>query len=214
MDDWGNDDAQDASDDEAMYRAGTPCYVSCLSLCIDNFPTCKAKPSKTKPKAQKKTKPPPPQTTSLSAYRSVVSKEQEDAFMSGLLGDWDVSHALATSKADSRPGKRKSSPDYHYDDRSSSPVPPADRRTAYSRGSHYSHRDPFADTSSDGPPSDGFDVIGDLSSDDGLITSPKKKVRTEAKGNAPAIEKMSAMGVAGYTDTREDDYDKIFLWMT
>ena len=72
----------------------------------------------------------------------------------------------------------------------------------------------IATHSSDGPPSDGFDVIGDLSSDDGLITSPKKKVRTEAKGNAPAIEKMSAMGVAGYTDTREDDYDKIFLWMT
>ncbi|KAH9967412.1 DNA polymerase alpha catalytic subunit [Russula dissimulans] len=187
MDDWGNDDAQDESDNEAMYRA--------------------AKPSKAKPKAQKKSKPPPPQTTSLSAYRSAVSKEQEDTFMSGLLGDWDVSHTLATSKADPRPGKRKSSPDYRYDDRSSSPVPSADRRTTYSR---YSHRDPFIDTSSDGLPSDGFDAMGDLSSDDGLITSPKKKVRTEAKGIAPAIEKMGTMDVAGHTGTHEDDYDNLF----
>jgi hypothetical protein len=53
------------------------------------------------------------------------------------------------------------------------------------------------DTSSDGPTSDGFDVGGDLSSDDGLVTSPKKKVRTEVKGIVPAIEKMGAMEVAG-----------------
>jgi DNA polymerase alpha subunit A len=62
------------------------------------------------------------------------------------------------------------------------------------------------DASSDGPTSDGFDVGCDLSSDDGLITSPKKKVRTEVKGIAPAIEKMGAMEVAGDLGAQEDDY--------
>ena len=124
--------------------------------------------------------------------------------MSGLLGDWDVTQALATSKASSRPGKRK--PSYRYDDRSSSPGPSTSRTTTYSRSGHYSHRDPFADTSSDGPTSDGFDVGGELSSDDGLITSPKKKVRTEVKGIVPAIEKMGAMEVAGHLGAPEDDY--------
>lgn len=124
--------------------------------------------------------------------------------MSGLLGDWDVTQALATSKASSRPGKRK--PSYRYDDRSSSPGPSTSRTTTYSRSGQYNHRDPFADTSSDGPPSDGFDIGGDLSSDDGLITSPKKKVRTEVKGIVPAIEKMGAMEVAGHLGAHEDDY--------
>ena len=62
------------------------------------------------------------------------------------------------------------------------------------------------DTSSDGPTSDGFDVGGDLSSDDGLVTSPKKKVRTEVKGIVPAIEKMGAMDVAENLVSHEDDY--------
>ncbi|KAI9509680.1 hypothetical protein F5148DRAFT_1185768 [Russula earlei] len=191
MDDWGNDDAQERSDDEAaMYRT--------------------TKPSRVKPKAQKNIKPPPPQVTSLSAYRSAVSKEQEDAFMSGLLGDWDVSHTLAASKANPRTGKRKPSPDYCYNDRTSSPGPSTGQRTAYSRGGQYRHREPYADTSSDGPPSDGFDVMGDLSSDDGLITSPKKKVRTEAKEIAPAIEKMGTMDVAGHISAHEKDDYHIF----
>jgi len=130
--------------------------------------------------------------------------------MSGLLGDWDVSHALAASKAKSRPGKRKPSPDYRYDDHSSSPGPSADRGAGYGRSGRYSHRDPFADTSSDGLPSDGFDVGGDLSSDDGLITSPKKKVRTEAREIAPAIEKMGAMEVSRDLAPQEDDDHHLF----
>jgi DNA polymerase alpha subunit A len=165
-----------------------------------------AKSSKVKPKAQTKSKPPPPATTSLSAYRAAVSNEQEDAFMSGLLGDWDVTQALATSKANSGTRKRKPSPDYRYDDRSSSPGPSG---SAYARDGRYSHRDPFLDTSSDGLASDGFDVGGDLSSED-LITSPKKKVRIEAKGMAPTIEKMGAMDVAGQLAAHEEDYDSSF----
>ncbi len=165
----------------------------------------KAKASKVKPKAQTKTKskPAPPATTSLSAYRPAVSKEQEDAFISGLLDGWDDTQALASSKTSSRPAKRKPASSYRYDDHSSSPGPSVGRTTAYSRSSH---RDPFVDTSSDGPTSDGFDVGVDLSSDDGLVTSPKKKVRTEVKGIAPAIEKMGAMEVAGNLGTHEDDY--------
>lgn len=128
--------------------------------------------------------------------------------MSGLLDDWNVDQALATSKTSSRPGKRKPASSYRYDDRSSSPAsgPSTGRMTAYSRSNHYSHRDPFADASSDGPSSDGFDVGCDISSDDGLITSPKKKVRTEVKGIVPTIEKMGAMEVAGHADAQEDDY--------
>ena len=127
--------------------------------------------------------------------------------MSGLLGDWDVSHAISASKSNSRPGKRKPSPDDRYDDRSSSPGPSSDRRTAYGRSGSYSHRDTFVDTSSEGPTSDGFDIGGDLSSDDGLITSPKKKIRTEAKGIAPTIEKMGAMGVTKNFAPQDDDHD-------
>ena len=126
--------------------------------------------------------------------------------MSGLLDDWNVDQALATSKTSSRPGKRKPASNYRYDDRSSSPGPSTGRLTTYSRSGHHSHRDPFMDTSSDGLTSDGFDVGCDLSSDDGLITSPKKKVRTEVKGIAPAIEKMGAMEVAGDLGAQEDDY--------
>ncbi|KAH9066550.1 DNA polymerase alpha catalytic subunit [Lactarius vividus] len=150
MDDWGNgdDDAQDDSGDEIMYKS------------------TKAKQGGKKPKVQTRSKPAPPATTSLSAYRPAVSDEQENAFMSGLLGDWDVTDSLAASK----------------------------------RG-NYGHRDTFVDTSSDGLPSDGFDIGNDLSSDDGLLTSPKKKVRTEVKGIAPTIEKMGAMG---------DEFDNAF----
>ncbi|KAI0285993.1 DNA polymerase alpha catalytic subunit [Russula aff. rugulosa BPL654] len=167
MDDWENVGAQEDSEDEP-------------------------KPRTTKSSQASKKQPAPTATTSLSAYRPAVSKEQEDAFISGLL---DV--------LDQESGKPSS---YRYDDRSSSPGPSVDKTTAYSRSGHYSHRDPFADTSSDGPPSDGFDLGVDLSSDDGLITSPKKKVRTEVKGIAPAIEKMGAMEVAGNLGTHEDDY--------
>jgi DNA polymerase alpha subunit A len=126
--------------------------------------------------------------------------------MSGLLGDWDDSQALAASKTNSRPRKRKPSPDPRYDDPSSSPGPSTDRGTTYARIGQYGHRDSYVDTSSDGLPSDGFDFGNDPSSDDGLVTSPKKKVRTETKGIAPAIEKMGAMEVAGLPGFHEDDH--------
>lgn len=130
--------------------------------------------------------------------------------MSGLFGDWDIPHALATSKANSRLGKRKPSPDYRYDDRSSSPGPSTSRKAEYARNDRYGHRDPFKDTSSDGPPSDGFDIGVDSSSDDGLVTSPKKKVRVQVKGIAPAIEKMYAMEVTGHAGADDDDYHHLF----
>lgn len=127
--------------------------------------------------------------------------------MSGLLGsDWNVTRTPASSKANPRPRKRKPSPGYRHDDRSSSPGPSDGRGTTYARSGQYGHRELYLDTSSDGLPSDGFDVGNDVSSDDGLITSPKKKVRTEAKGIAPAIERMGAMDVAGLSGSHEDDY--------
>ena len=125
--------------------------------------------------------------------------------MSGLLGDWDVTSSLATSKVQSR--KRKPTTDYRHDDRSSSPGPSGSRGNASTRRGNYGHRETFADTSSDGFPSDGFDIGNDMSSDDGLLTSPKKKVRTEARGIAPTIEKMGAMGVAGPADAEDELYD-------
>ena len=127
--------------------------------------------------------------------------------MSGLLGsDWNVTRTPASSKANPRPRKRKPSPGYRHDDRSSSPGPSDGRGTTYAGSGQYGHRELYLDTSSDGLPSDGFDVGNDVSSDDGLITSPKKKVRTEAKGIAPAIERMGAMDVAGLSGSHEDDY--------
>ena len=128
--------------------------------------------------------------------------------MSGLLGDWDVTSSLTTSKVPSR--KRKPTPDYRYDDPSSSPGPSASRGSTYTRRGNQGHRDTFVDTSSDGFPSDGFEIGNDMSSDDGLLTSPKKKVRTEAKGIAPTIEKMGAMGVAGPADADDDEFYNSF----
>jgi DNA polymerase alpha subunit A len=128
--------------------------------------------------------------------------------MSGLLGDWDVTQTLVTSRTGSRPRKRKSSPD--YDDRSSSPGYPTGSGTTYGRSGQYRHRESFPDTSSDGLPSDGFDLANDPPSDDGLLTSPKKKLRTETKGIAPAIVKMGAMEVAGPSGAHEDDYYNSF----
>jgi DNA polymerase alpha subunit A len=174
----------------------------------NKLPTAKTKQSKNKPKVQAKNKPAPAATTSLSAYRPAVSDEQENAFMSGLLGDWDVPSSLAASKDRSR--KRKPTPDYRYDDRSSSPGPSASRGKAHTRRGNYGHRETYADTSSDGFPSDGFEIGNGASSDDGLVTSPKKKVRTEAKGIAPTIEKMGAMGVAGPADADEDEFYDAF----
>lgn len=194
MDDWGNgdDNAQDDSEDEIMRRS------------------TKAKQGKNKPKVQARNKPAPPATTSLSAYRPAVSDEQENAFMSGLLGDWDVTSSLAASKVIPRSRKRKPTPDYRYDDRSSSPGPSASRGNAHTHRGNYGHRETYADTSSDGFPSDGYDHGIDASSDDGLLTSPKKKVRTEVKGIAPTIEKMGAMGVAGPADADEDEFHDAF----
>jgi DNA polymerase alpha subunit A len=206
MDDWGSDDAQDDSEDETAYRTGTQLYLLCLSFLKRPYPGLIAKPSKAKSKAHTKKKPPPSTTASLSAYRSAVSNEQEDAFMSGLLGDWDVTQALAASKTNSRPRKRKPSPYYRCHDPSSSPGPSTDRGTTYARSGQYGHRESYVDTSSDGLPSDGFDFGNDLSSDDGLVTSPKKKVRTETKGIAPAIEKMGTMEVAVPPGSHEDDH--------
>lgn len=111
MDDWENVVAQDDSEDKPRYRTAS-----------------KARTSKVKPRTQTKSKPAPPPTTSLSAYRPAVSNEQEDAFMSGLLDDWDVTQALTTSKASSRPVKRKPSSGYHYDDHSSLLVLPQAER--------------------------------------------------------------------------------------
>ena len=126
--------------------------------------------------------------------------------MSGLLGDWDVTSSLATAKV--LPRKRKPTPDHRHDGRSSSPGPSTSRGNAYTRRGNDGHREIFADTSSDGFPSDGFDIGNDASSDDGFLTSPKKKVRTEARGIAPTIEKMGAMGVAGPADA--DEFDNAF----
>jgi DNA polymerase alpha subunit A len=104
----------------------------------------------------------------------------------------------------------RASENSRYDDPSSTPGPSTDRGITYARIGQHGHRDSYVDTSSDGLPSDGFDFGNDPSSDDGLVTSPKKKVRTETKGIAPAIEKMGAMEVAGLPPSREDDHYNSF----
>src|SRR5438477_11790317 len=71
---------------------------------------------KSKPKA-----PPPTVVPSISAYRPAVSAEQEDDFMSSILGTMDTIPTLDVVK---KSRKRKLSPEYRNDGLSSSPAYP------------------------------------------------------------------------------------------
>jgi DNA polymerase alpha subunit A len=130
-------------------------------------------------KAKSKPAAPPPPTTapSISAYRPKVSVEQEDDFMSSILGSMDQLPPTETKNRKRKPPVR-----YAVDD--SSPIQAG--RSPYRR--------PFAGTSSDGPVDDFLDLAAP-SSPDGVL-SPRKKVRTGSTSSMdPELEKMSRLDV-------------------
>ncbi|KII85843.1 hypothetical protein PLICRDRAFT_298164 [Plicaturopsis crispa FD-325 SS-3] len=176
MDDWNGEDEDRVDSDEEFDKKKK-------KSAKNKKPTTKAKPKA----------PPPAPAPSISAYRPVVSADQEEDFMASLLGNMEDIPATVPAKGKSR--KRKPSPDYDYD-RSSSPIPVAS--TSYRNGSAPYDND-FADTSSDG-------IVDDLppSSDDFLL-SPKKKARLDG-AITPATEKIGKLHV--HSDPEEyDDVD-------
>jgi DNA polymerase alpha subunit A len=141
------------------------------------------------PKAKAKPKPPPPVANpSISAYRPKKTAEEEDEFMNSLLSGIDKIPIASSSRA----RKRKPSP-----------------QSAYSRSAY---RDTFGDQSSDGPPSDGFDLAADASSDGDFMdvyASPRKKTRHDAHDVGPMAGKLSQVRVSVKTED-EDEYDSAF----
>ncbi len=164
-----------------------------------NHPPAKKGKAEAKSKAKAKAKPPPPAVQpSITVYRPAVSAEKEEDFMSNLLGDMD--HVPAKPAA--RPRKRKPEPEL-YDDGRSSP-PPHDSYRSRSHGSGYGYGSADPDTSSDVPHYD--DGAGPSSGDDYMF-SPKKKLRREAPGITPAIERMGKLGVESGTDDGDMSFD-------
>ena len=138
--------------------------------------------SKAKPKA-----PPLVAAPTISAYRPVRSVEQEDVFMSSILGNMNTAPVTPiASKKKSR--KRNYDPDLSPD--------------------FNSYRGGASDKE---PPSDpSFEDMQHPSSDDYM--SPKKKPQiSDAGGMTPAIERFADMDVhsssEGFDDTSFDDLD-------
>ncbi|KAI0032658.1 DNA polymerase alpha catalytic subunit, partial [Vararia minispora EC-137] len=137
-------------------------------------------------KAKVKPTAPPPVPPSISAYRPTKTAEQEEEFMTSLFQGMDNMPIPATS---SRARKRKPSPVLSY--------------------SQDTYRDPFNDLSSDGPPSDGFDLAGDASSDGDFYMSPKKKTRREAHDVGPTTARLNGIHMNCAKD-EGDEYDAAF----
>ena len=138
--------------------------------------------SKAKPKA-----PPLVAAPTISAYRPVHSVEQEDVFMSSILGNMNtapVTPIASKKKSPKRNYDPDLSPDFNsYRGRASDKEPPSD------------------------PP---FEDMQHPSSDDYM--SPKKKPQISDAGRmTPAIERFADMGVhsssEGFDDTSFDDLD-------
>ncbi|KDR67668.1 hypothetical protein GALMADRAFT_146949 [Galerina marginata CBS 339.88] len=146
-------------------------------------------------KAKSKPKPPPPAAPSINAYRPAVSAEQEQDFMSALLGTMDTMPVDPIPKKVSR--KRKPSP---TDDSDSEP---STRRPSYN-----SYRSKAHEFSSDGPMDDAQFVTSD-----DAFSSPNKRLRTDDDGLAPTAESLANLDVhSGSSDFAEDfdaSYDDI-----
>lgn len=165
----------------------------------------KKKDVKAKAKPKKKPQTPPPAAPSISAYRRVVTAEQEEDLMASIFNDMDT---IAPEPVVST-RKRKPEPESY---------PPSlgkakSRTGGYERSSRYGD----GDTSSDGfadtafpsePPSEGeFDLD---------VFSPKKKLKTANDGVTPAIERMSNFHVGSSGDEgdvhmngAEDSFDDL-----
>ncbi|KAF8813033.1 DNA polymerase alpha catalytic subunit [Phlegmacium glaucopus] len=176
MDDWSGGNEEDVSEDEEETRK-------------------KAKKTKAKATTVKyKSKPAPaPAVPSISAYRPVVSAEQEEDFMSSLLGTLDNSTSVPLPKKASR--KRKPSPTEDSDQES--PL----KRHNYSA---YRRKASYPDLSSDGP----MEPIEIPSSDD-VFSSPTKKFRVDDDSALPATEQLANLDVYSSSEDFDMSLDDI-----
>jgi DNA polymerase alpha subunit A len=205
MDDWTgrNDQEEDLSDEEQLERKKKCTFahyfdnLSVLNFGLYDVAKKARKDDKGKYRSKPKAPPPPTAAPSINAYRPVKSVEQEDDFMSSILGTMDQLPPIITTSKSSR--KRKQSPDFDDFHKSSSP----------DRAHRASYRKPisttYGDTSSDGLPSEGG---MDPPSSDDYVMSPKKKVRMTT-AVTPATERMSRLDVhsSDDNDTSFDDLD-------
>lgn len=150
----------------------------------------KAKEPSAKPKTRPKP-PPAPAAPSISAYRPAVSAEQENDFMSSLLGELDQ----APTKVEvPKSRKRKPVPEYISDDDISSP--------ASSKFKSYRKKTSYMDLSSDGPVADSLPP-----SDDDF--SPKKRMKIDDGAVSPAIEQLADLDVHSSSDFDSSLFDDI-----
>ncbi|EIN03911.1 DNA polymerase alpha catalytic subunit [Punctularia strigosozonata HHB-11173 SS5] len=181
MDDWGNGGTDEEDDEEEQRK---PRKSGKSSSKVADGPSKKAKP---------KAPPPAVQPMSMAAYRPTVSADQENDFMSSLLGAMD---SLPT-EAPTKPRNKKRKSEMVRDN-----SPPR------ANGSYRSKQYAYADSSSDGPepPSDDY------------VLSPKKKSRTHDytngisdDGMTPSMERMGVKsdneGTDGGFSAGASDFD-------
>jgi len=161
----------------------------------DLFDVFLAKKTKTKATTAKyKSKPAPtPAVPSISAYRPVVSAEQEEDFMSSLLGTLDNSTSDPLPKKTSR--KRKPSPAEDSDQES----PP--KRHNYSA---YRRKPTYPDLSSDGPMEPT-----EIPSADDVDSSPTKRFRADDDSTLPATEQLANLDVYSSSEDFDMSLDDI-----
>ncbi|KAF4610852.1 hypothetical protein D9613_006632 [Agrocybe pediades] len=167
MDDWGVGDEDNYSEEEEDRKRSKK-------------KKGKAESSKTKSKP----KPPPPAAPSINAYRPVVSAEQENDFMSSLLGNIDSMPVDTIPKKVSR--KRKPSP---VEDSDSEPSPKRNGKPTYRQKPSYN------DMSSDGPLEDAY-----LVPSDDTFASPNKRPRKEDHVMTPAADRLAELDMHSSSD--------------
>ncbi|KAF5362489.1 hypothetical protein D9756_002711 [Leucocoprinus leucothites] len=141
-----------------------------------------------KPKARPK---PPAPAPTISAYRPAVSAEQENDFMSSLLGELDKAPTKVNVP---KSRKRKPVSDYVSDDDVSSP----------GKFKTYRKKSSYIDLSSDGPAEDSLPPSDDEH-------SPKKRIKVDDSGVVPAIEQMADLDVHSSSDFDSSFYNDIDL---
>ncbi|KAF8966275.1 DNA polymerase alpha catalytic subunit [Flammula alnicola] len=177
MDDWTGGDEEDHDEPEEEERSRGKKLKS------------KTQASKSKPKP----KPPPPTAPSISAYRPVVSAEQEQDFMSSILGNMDNLVPDPLPKNPSR--KRKPSPTVDSD---------SELSPKHANYNSYRRRPSYGDLSSDGP----LDDPQTPSSDD-FFTSPNKRIRTDDTNMTPATERLANLEVYSGSEDFDSSFDDI-----
>lgn len=183
MDDWsGGDEEFEDYEEERSRSTRFLVFFILFSHIPDKKSKSNGQPSKPKPKP--KPKRPDPPAPSISAYRPVVSAEQEADFMSSILGNMDSIVPDPLPKRASR--KRKPSPAYDSD----------------AELGHTSYRQKsYGGFSSDGPLDDSSAIPIDE------FSSPNKRVRMDDANVIPAAEDFANLDV--YSSDDFSSYDDI-----